>query len=349
MDKGNEKSGKTLLSSSLRRLLSILTLVVMDTLALLAGPLLAGYFVGGKSRVGEVIYFAPVLLAVWVAIFGAYNLYDRAASRRNPGALLGAILLGAGLLVFGSVIYSQSGFSLTEILLGIFFIILLSGGLRHSYERGIEFIYRRRSGLIPTLIIGGDAERARVRQVMEKAPGPYACVGELNLNDGAIDLPLLRQALDRTGAWNVMLAGAERLSDTQFLDLLRSMWLRKVEVKILPEATTLMSSKPVISQDMGISLLEVSYPRLDNTQWALKRMLDVAVSLGGLIVLSPLLMGVAILIMLTSPGEVFFRQSELGRTRRSSSATSSARCIKMLSSASRSLRTRTRPTTCSLR
>ena len=136
------------------------------------------------------------------------------------------------------------------------------------------------------------------------------------MNDGAIDLPLLRQALDRTGAWNVMLAGAERLSDAQFLDLLRSMWLRKVEVKILPEATTLMSSKPVISQDMGVPLLEVSYPRLDNTQWALKRMLDVAVSLGGVIVLSPLLVGVAILIKLSSPGPIYFKQKRVGADER---------------------------------
>jgi exopolysaccharide biosynthesis polyprenyl glycosylphosphotransferase len=290
--------------------------MVLDTLALLAGLLLAGYLVGGTSRVGEVIYFAPVLLAVWVTIFAAHDLYDRAQSRRNPGALLGATLLGAGLLVFGSVVYPQSGFSLMEILLGLFFIILLSAGLRLLYEQGIELIYERRSGLIPTLIIGEEEERARIRQLMEKSPSAYTCVGELDTNGEGIDLPPLRQMLERTRARNVILAGAERLSDVQFLDLLRSMWLRRVEVKVVPGAPALMSSKPTIAYDMGVPLLEVSYPRLNSAQWALKRMLDVAVSLGALIVLSPLLVGIAILIKLTSPGPIFFKQKRVGADER---------------------------------
>jgi exopolysaccharide biosynthesis polyprenyl glycosylphosphotransferase len=316
VDKGSEKSSKILLSSSSRRLISILTLMVMDTLALLIGLVLAGYLVGGKSRVGEVVYFAPVLLAVWVAIFAAHDLYARAQSRREPGALLGATLLGAGLLVFGSVIYPQSGFSLEEILLGLFFIILLSAGLRLLYEQGTKRLYRRRSDLIPTLIIGEEEERARMRQMMEKSPSAYTCVGELNMNGQAIELPLLRQMLERTGARNVVLAGAERLSDAQFLDLLRSMWLRRVQVKVVPGAPALMSSNPAIAYDMGVPLLEVSYPRLNSAQWALKRMLDVTGSLGGLIVLSPLLIGVAILIKLTSPGPIFFKQKRVGADER---------------------------------
>ncbi|MDQ3911431.1 MAG: exopolysaccharide biosynthesis polyprenyl glycosylphosphotransferase, partial [Actinomycetota bacterium] len=63
---------------------------------------------------------------------------------------------------------------------------------------------------------------------------------------------------------------------------------------------------------MGVPLLEVSYPRLDGTQWALKRMLDVAVSLVGLVALSPLLVGVALLIKLSSPGPVLFKQKRVG-------------------------------------
>ncbi len=310
--KGSEKSSKISLGSASRRLLSIMTLMVVDALALLAGLLLAGYLLGGKSRVGEVIYFAPALLALWVAIFAAHDLYHRGPRRRNPGAVLGAILLSAGLLVFGSVIYPQSGFSLEEILLGTFFIILLVAGLRLSYEQGIEIFYQKRSIRIPTIIIGEAEERSRVRQVMERAFSPYSCVGELHANEGFIELSLLRKVLEQTGAREVILAGTERLSEEQFLDFLRSMWLRRVQVKIVPEATTLLSSKPVLSEDLGIPLLEVGYPHLDNTQWALKRALDVVISLGVLIVLSPLLIVVAVLIKSTSPGSVIFRQKRVG-------------------------------------
>jgi exopolysaccharide biosynthesis polyprenyl glycosylphosphotransferase len=68
----------------------------------------------------------------------------------------------------------------------------------------------------------------------------------------------------------------------------------------------------VLFEDAGLPLLEVDYPQLDNTQRALKRLLDVAGSSFGLLVLSPLLLTVAALIKLTSPGPVFFKQKRVG-------------------------------------
>jgi exopolysaccharide biosynthesis polyprenyl glycosylphosphotransferase len=73
-----------------------------------------------------------------------------------------------------------------------------------------------------------------------------------------------------------------------------------------------MVSRPVLSEDIGIPLLGVDYPQLDNTQRALKRLLDVAGSSFGLLVFSPLLLTVAVLIKLTSPGPVFFKQKRVG-------------------------------------
>ena len=73
----------------LHRPLSVLTLLGVDTVALLVGLVLAAYLVGGSLRVEEVLHFAPVLLAVWLAICSAHGLYERAPSRRNRGALLG--------------------------------------------------------------------------------------------------------------------------------------------------------------------------------------------------------------------------------------------------------------------
>jgi exopolysaccharide biosynthesis polyprenyl glycosylphosphotransferase len=63
---------------------------------------------------------------------------------------------------------------------------------------------------------------------------------------------------------------------------------------------------------MGLPLLEVRYPQLDNTQRALKRVLDVAVSLLGLVLLLPLLLAVAFAIRLDSPGPILFRQKRVG-------------------------------------
>jgi exopolysaccharide biosynthesis polyprenyl glycosylphosphotransferase len=306
------KVSKVLFSSSLRRPLGVLTLVAVDALALLVGLVLAGYLTGSQGRAVEVAHLAPLLLAVWLAIFAAHGLYGRAQSRRVPGALLGAILWNMILLSVGSVVYPQSGFSLEEIMLGIFCTTILSVGLRLLYEWGSKLVFQQGVGRIPTLVIGGEEERGRVRQAMEKGSVAYSCVGELNVNGRGIDLPLLRRLLNQTGGRNVVLAGTERISDVELVDFLRSMWLRRVRVQVIPNATALIGSRPMVSQDMGVPLLEIGYPRLNKTQWILKRLLDIAGSLGGLVALSPLLIGVAILIKLTSPGPVLFRQKRVG-------------------------------------
>jgi exopolysaccharide biosynthesis polyprenyl glycosylphosphotransferase len=89
--------------------------------------------------------------------------------------------------------------------------------------------------------------------------------------------------------------------------------LRKVQSKVVPGAVTLMGAKPMLfEENTALPLLEIGYPELDNTQRALKRMLDVVGSTLGLLVLSPLLLAVAALIKATSPGPVFFKQKRVG-------------------------------------
>jgi exopolysaccharide biosynthesis polyprenyl glycosylphosphotransferase len=305
---------KTWVGSTMWPRLFILGLITMDTLALLVGFVLAGYLASGENRVAEVARFAPILLAMWFVVFVAWDLYVRRPGQRSLGALLGAVLSGMGLLLIVSIVHPSSGLSLEEVLLATLIIVLLEGGLQLLYKQGSNFISSRGLVATPTLIIGEDEERARIRQAIEGSPGAYTCVGELNTHVGAVDLSMLRQALDRTGARNIILAGTDRLSQVQFPDLLRSLRLRKVRVKLAPAAASaLVSNKPIAFQeDSGVPLLEVGSPRLDSFPWMLKRMLDVVGSLGGLIVLSPLLIMVAILIKLTSPGPVFFRQKRVG-------------------------------------
>ena len=296
----------------MRRPLSILVLALVDVAALLAGLAFAGYLVGGGGRLAEVRPLLPIMIVVWISVFAAHDLYDRVSGRRNPGALIGAIMWGAGLLVFASALYEESGYGLGEVLLAAAVALAVSGGFRALYERIIERIYRRGLGRAPTILVGEPASRTRVRDVMETKPGSYACVGEMDLSDEGVDLADLRMMLDRTGARNVVLSGAEKLGDAEFLNLLRSMRLRKVRVEVVPGAVTLMGSSPVLSENMGLPLLEVGYPRLDNTQRTLKRLLDVVGSALGLLALSPLLLGVAALIKFTSPGPVFFKQKRVG-------------------------------------
>jgi exopolysaccharide biosynthesis polyprenyl glycosylphosphotransferase len=294
-----------------RRPLSVTVLILIDAVALASGILVSAYLTG-SGRVGEVTTSLPVVLAVGLALFAAHDLYDRAARRRNPGALIAAVMWWAGLLIIGSSVYPESGFTLGGVLLAASLALVVSGALRLLYEQGIEWIYRRGSFRVPTLIIGEKEDRERLIRTLNEAPNAYSIVGELDLSGGRVDLPRLRKMLDETEVRNVLLAGAERLADEALLNLLRSVRLRGVRLQVVPGAITLMKSRPVLAGNVGMPLFEVGYPQLDNTQRGLKRLLDVVGSLFGLILLSPLLITVAILIKVTSSGPVLFAQKRVG-------------------------------------
>ena len=293
-----------------RRLLSVAVLIFVDAAALAVGVLASAYLTGLGQEI--VVAYLPIVLAVGLALFAAQDLYDRAATRRNPAALIGALMLWAGLLAIGSVVYPGSGFGLGGVLLAALLALVASGTLRFLYEQGVEWIYRRGSFRLPTLVIGEKEDRERLIRALDASPGAYRLVGELDLSDGRVDLPRLRETLDETEVRNVILAGAERIDDEEFLDLLRSVRLRRVKLRVVPGAVTLLKTRPILSEYAGLPLFEVGYPRLDNTQRSLKRLLDVTGSLFGLTILSPLLLAVALAVKITSPGPVLFRQKRIG-------------------------------------
>jgi len=294
----------------LRRSLSVGILALADGTALVLGLLGAAWLTGGNPGLD----LAPLLLAAWIPLFAAFSLYDRAPVRRNPGALVGSAFCWAGLVAIVAAIYPETGLGLGEILPAAFLALLCAAAMRFVYERAIGRIYRRGFGQTPILVVGNEEDRARVRRTMEDTPGAYALAGEVDLLDGVAEAPLaaLRGKLDRTGARGVILVGAERLPDEDLLELLHSVRLRGVPLRVVPGALALMRGRIILSEGMGLPLLEVHYPGLDNTQRTLKRALDVSVSLVGLTLLSPLFLVIAVAVRLDSPGPVFFRQKRVG-------------------------------------
>ena len=197
-----------------------------------------------------------------------------------------------------------------EIASATVFGLLCSGALRFLYERAIGRIYRRGFGQTPILLVGDDEGRRRLRRMMEHVPGAYALAGEVDLGSGAY-LASVREMLDRTEARGVVLVGAESLPDEELLDLVHSVRLRGVPLRVVPGAFALMRGRTILSEGMGLPSWR-DYPGLDNTQRTLKRVLDVTVSLAGLVLLSPLFLAVALAVRLDSPGPVLFRQKRVG-------------------------------------
>jgi exopolysaccharide biosynthesis polyprenyl glycosylphosphotransferase len=95
--------------------------------------------------------------------------------------------------------------------------------------------------------------------------------------------------------------------------LLQQLSDRDVNIKISPDATDILTRAIDTSNVMGIPLMDVHAGLMPSWQKQLKRILDLAVSFFMLIFLFPLMLYIALRVMLSSKGPVFFRQERIGR------------------------------------
>ncbi len=86
-----------------------------------------------------------------------------------------------------------------------------------------------------------------------------------------------------------------------------------VHTKFVPDYNSLIPSRPYTEDMMGLPVINIRYVPLSNTGNAfLKRVMDVAGSIFGIIISSPILLITAVLIKLSSPGPVIFKQERVG-------------------------------------
>jgi len=90
-----------------------------------------------------------------------------------------------------------------------------------------------------------------------------------------------------------------------------------VRVKITPDLYDIVTGKAKIGQIEGIPLIELKDTPYQRWYRFVKRIMDIIISLIGLVIFSPFMLIIALLIRLDSPGAPIFRQERVGRGGRS--------------------------------
>ncbi len=86
-----------------------------------------------------------------------------------------------------------------------------------------------------------------------------------------------------------------------------------VHTKFIPDYNSLFPSRPYTEDLMGLPVINIRYVPLTNTiNWWMKRIVDIVVSLVGLVVASPIMLAAAVAVGCTSRGPVIFRQERIG-------------------------------------
>jgi len=121
----------------------------------------------------------------------------------------------------------------------------------------------------------------------------------------------LEKIIDEHHISRVVLA-MERSESPLLGSIINRLSEKDVEIKIHPDTLDILSGSVKTNNVLGAPLIDLKTDLMPEWQQHIKRLLDVAASLTGLIVLSPLLLYVIIRIRLTSPGPIIYSQERIG-------------------------------------
>ena len=164
-----------------------------------------------------------------------------------------------------------------------------------------------------TLLVGEAEDTAAFRRELEETPGArgWNVLDAMQERDINSDLRALSNWLDDHSVDRAVIAtpvsGHESL-----LGWIAVLEGRGVETLVVPGALDYMAGRVKSTNLFGIPLVNLSRNPMSHGVKALKRFLDLFLSLLALLVLSPVLLFVALWVKSDSDGPVFYRQERLG-------------------------------------
>ncbi len=155
-----------------------------------------------------------------------------------------------------------------------------------------------------------------IRKLGERAGGMKTQVvarmplqGDINHVAGLTDVA---QAIRDNDVHRVILVPGSGETDAM-LDVIRLVKGLGVRVSVLPRVLEVLGSSVEFDDIHGMPMLGIRSFGLSRSSRAVKRTTDLIASALGLLAVSPIMLGIAILIKLDSRGPVFFRQERVGR------------------------------------
>lgn len=86
-----------------------------------------------------------------------------------------------------------------------------------------------------------------------------------------------------------------------------------VLIKIIPDMYDILSGSVKMTSIFGALLIEIDHEIMPTWQFSIKRFMDITISLLAVLVLLPFLLVLAVLVKLSSPGPVIFKQIRIGK------------------------------------
>lgn len=330
--------------TSARRTLLMNALKLFDLGLMLAAFVVASLVVFDESHNSLAAFFSmrvkvqnfaifALLILIWHLIFSFSGLYaSRRLSKRGREAVdvITSITLGTFVIFAGTILFHIR--LITPLFLAVFWAasIVLTVPSRFMLRVTLAALRKRGRNLRDIVIIGTNSRALEFANRLVSHPElGYRITGFVD--DGwhgmesfqksgfalVSDMSSFTAFLRRTVVDEVVIALPFRSMHEWASRIASSCEEQGVTVRLLTNILDLKAARPRVEElEDGEALLAHSAGWADGWPIFAKRVLDFVVSAVSIVVLSPLLLLVAILIKLTSPGPVFFIQKRVGLHKR---------------------------------
>jgi exopolysaccharide biosynthesis polyprenyl glycosylphosphotransferase len=304
--------------AQLRRLLA-----TGDWMAMI-GALCAATLATSSANVGT-LFWAIFLSPAWVLVVKMHGLYDhdhrriRHSTLDELPALVSASALGT-LVLDGLLVLTPAGSLDPETAVFVGFAVFAA---TFALRAVVRFFWHRTTGDVTGLVIGPRLAAEKVaRRIATHPEARLQLAGYLSSGKEPAaptgDLPRLGAAEDiaRVAAEHrverVIVTG-EEMSEPDAERLIEECKAAGLGLTFLPEHYGLLGPGIELNRLAELPVLDFRFSDPPRSTIALKRAMDIVVSALLLVLLSPLLLGIALMILLDTGRPVLFKQQRAGR------------------------------------
>ena len=297
-----------------------------DLLAAMLGVSIAlltrfGYHVGPSYLV-----VSSLLPPAWVAVVALSKGYDPRYFGAGPDEFRSLMRSGVGLT---AAVAMTSYVTKTEIargfvVLAIPVMVISALLLRYALRKDLHRHRVRGRCMHRVLVVGRSGPAATLCEHLEKRPTDGFRVvatcrprGDRHnngpLQPDELDEPDILAAADRHAVDVVAISTDPELVGQSLRRLSWALEQRGIELIVSPGIIEVAGPRISVRPVAGLSLLHLERPSVSGGPHLMKAVFDRTVALGFIAVLSPLLIGLALAVKVSSPGPVLFRQQRIGR------------------------------------
>ncbi|RKX24296.1 MAG: hypothetical protein DRP45_08535 [Candidatus Zixiibacteriota bacterium] len=283
-------------------------------------PIFGAFPYPNPSPLKKIIYV--IVPVIWLAVFSLIGLYRPERVRRSvqeTGRLLLGVML-SGLVLAGSVyLLFLYEIYIPRLLLAYFLMfdaILLTAErwLLHRLLSRNGIVYRPRALLIGT----GEVGRNMARWISNDRQSRLDLIGTIPwLEDGSASAQAARviEAVEQLQIDEIILTPP--LPSKEIITrVVKALQKYPVDIEIVPDFLDLALHRAQIENLYGVSVVSLRGSAIRGSRRIIKRIFDLVISILSLILFLPIMLFIAIVIRLDSPGPAIFRQQRVGENGR---------------------------------